>query len=1068
MSAFAVKRPVFTFVTMLLILILGTVSVTRIPLKLIPDLNPPVAVVVSNYEGASPTEVLEKVTKPLESQLSTLPGLQSIQSTSQEGSNLLFLEFSWSTNIETIENEVISRINQTPIPDEASTPRFLKFDPSQFPIIQLAIRGETEGSNVQELAKQLQTELAKIQGVASVDSSGAVTENITITLDEGALTDNNLTSTQVVNTIRANNISSPGEPIVRDEQQLSTRIVSEIQSIDEIRELVITANPNTGNEVTVDDVATLAIADPDQSTITRANEFDAVLFSILQEADANTASVSSNFEDELNNLLTQEQFADIEADILFDQGDYIEIAIKNIATSLVLGGLFAMLVLFFFLRNVKSPLIIGVAIPYSVVLTFVLMYFADFSLNIMTLGGLALGIGMLVDNAIVVIENINRHLSLKKKPKEAAVDGTKEISSAITASTLTTVVVFLPVVFISGIIGEIFLEFALTISFSLVASLVVSVTVVPMLASRLLRAPKSDKGTIRVASKPARTMERIAEWSLKRRWTVIMLTVLVLLGSVFGFVRVGTEFLPATDEGFFTIRVSLDDGTSLQETERTVAAIEEILEDREPVDVFVSLIGSTQEGSFQGTGSSNQAELYVKMKGLADRDISTLAFMDGIREEMEKAATNVNDSAELNLATQSAAGSSPDELSFSVRDSDKARLDEAILQLEEALSGLEEVRDLTIDREEVIPELQIEINREEARVQGLTPAQIASYVGEATRGVTATQIVNENNEVQQVFVQLEEEAYGTIDELNNLQLRNGAGQLIELQAVASVTEGEGPVALNRIDEQDAVQFTLTYASTVSLGEVSQLVDEKIQELGLPDSTQIAFGGDRELLEDAINDLLLAFGLAIVFVYLVMAAQFESFKYPFVIMFTVPLMVAGVGYALLVTETPISVTVMIGLIVLAGIVVNNAIVLVDMINQRKREGTATYDAIVEAVKMRTRPILMTALTTILGLVPLALGIGEGTEINQPMAITVIGGLVFSTFLTLIVIPVVYSFFDPTTRRMKKYLKRRQEPSRLKKYEPLLRSIEEVDESSDREEAIQLLEDSLRRLRKDDRE
>ncbi|RLQ97123.1 efflux RND transporter permease subunit [Falsibacillus albus] len=1015
LSNFSIRRPVFTIVTMFLILILGTVSLLKIPLKLIPDINPPVGVVVASYPGASPAEVVEKVTKPLEQSLSTLPGIKKIRSTSQEGSNFILLEFSWSTSIDGIENDVLQRINQTPIPEDVEQPKFLKFDPSQFPIIQLSLRSETDEKDLKKLSEKLKQELTKVKGVANVNVSGSFVDQINVQLDQEKLKKYKLSQTDVVNTIQSNNISMPGDTVLTNGKELTTRVISSLHGTDDIKKLVLSINPLTGKKIRIEDVASVDLGNKDERTITRSNQKSSLLLSVLQESDANTADVSKEFQGQLARLLKEKRYEGIKSDILFDQGDYIQQAIGNIASSLIVGGLFAMLVLFLFLRNIKSPLIIGVAIPYSVIVTFVLMYFSHFALNIMTLGALALGIGMLVDNAIVVIENIYRHLSMGKDPKKASMDGAKEVGGAITASTLTTIAVFLPVVFITGLIGQLFTQFALTISFSLFASLIVALTVIPMLASRLLKTPKGDPEARRRRSKGMNLLDRSIRWSLNHRKTVLGLSTILLLAGTLCLTKVGMEFLPATDEGTFTIGVKLENGTSLSETNKVVQSIEGQLKKEKDVDVYVSLVGSTQEDAFRGSGSTNEAEIYIKMKPLSKRNRSVFKFVDDMKGKLKDAAAKVNPSSEITYNLQSSSGTSPQTLTFSVQDTDSKRLNNTVQKIYDSLEGTKDINDISTDQMERVKEIQIDIKRDEALKAGMAPVQIAKMVNDITRGKIATQIISNSSDVYGVFVKYDSKITRNLEQLKKLQLKKPDGQFIALNQLADITIGDGPVKIERIDQQNAVQFTIKYDSKTNLGSISNVVDNKIAQLNLPGETEITFSGDRQLLDDSIDDMLLAIGLAIVLVYIVMAAQFESYKYPFVIMFTVPLMIIGVGAALYATGTSISVSSIIGVIVLAGIVVNNAIVIVEYINQRKEEGMDSYEAIVLSVKDRARPILMTALTTILGLVPLALGIGEGTEINQPMGITVIGGLVSSTFLTLFIIPVVYSYFDKSLRK-----------------------------------------------------
>lgn len=1012
-SNFSIKRPVFTIVTMFLVIILGAVSFFKIPVTLIPELNPPVAVVVTSYPGASSTEVDEKLTKPLETSLSTAPGLKSMQSSSQEGANFILLMFDWSTNIDDVQLDIMQRIDQVAVPDGANSPRFMKFDPAQFPVIQLSLSSKAEDADIRNLAEQLETELRRAKGVASVTVSGKLLEEVQIILSQEKLEEFGLTQTDIVQMVQANNVALPGEPIdTEDGKRLTTRIVSTFTTITDIRNVVVGMNPLTGEKVTVGDVGDVAMLETESNSETRANDHPAVLMSVLQESGANTATVSTAFKDALDELLAQDEYKDIEANILFDQGDYVKLAINNIGQSLLLGGIFAMVVLFFFLRGIKSPIIIGVAIPYSVIVTFVLMFFADFSLNIMTLGALALGIGMLVDNAIVVIENIERHLSMDKGPKEAARDGAKEISGAITASTLTTLAVFVPVIFISGLIGQIFTEFALTISFSLFASLVVALTVVPMMASRMLKRPRKNIEARRRRSKSLNNFERSVKWSLKHRTLVLLTTAILLVGSGFGLYKVGTEFLPATDEGFFSINVKLPNGSSLSATNEIVERIETRLKKEKDIDVYVSLIGGNQQSMAEGSSKTNTAELYVKLLPISERERSVFQFVDDVQPEIVKM---VGDEAKINFNMQTAAGSNPNTLTFMVQDTDEQRLNQVVTKLNKQLKEMDAVLEVSNNLQDTIEEIHVDVNREKAAELGLSPYQIAQTVNSITRGSTASQFIDKHGEVVSIVVKYDERYRDSISNLKKIKLKTPSGIFITLDEIANLSIKEGPVSIQRVDQSHSVTFDVKYESVFTLGEMTEKVNELFDHIGVPKETDISYGGDRELFESAIDDMLLAIVLAVVLVYIVMAAQFESFKYPFVIMFSVPLMIIGVAIGLYVTNTPISVTAIIGILVLVGIVVNNGIVLVDYINQRKDSGLDSYDAIIASVRDRVRPILMTALTTILGLIPLALGIGEGTEMNQPMGIAVIGGLISSTFLTLYVVPIMYSLFDRKTRR-----------------------------------------------------
>ncbi|MCH7320743.1 efflux RND transporter permease subunit [Solibacillus sp. MA9] len=1007
-SKFSINRPVFTIVTMLFVLLLGAVSLFKIPITLIPDLNPPIGVVVTSYPGASPIEVNEKVTKPLEQSLATLPGIKKVQSTSMENSNLIVLEFNWSTDMDKVQTEILQRIDLVPLPDDAGQPRFLKFDPSQFPVIQLALAAKNKDIDVRQIAESLEQELKRTDGVASVTVSGKIIEEIQIELDPAKLEQQNLTQTDVMQMVQASNISLPGAELNTQEGQLlTTRVISLFTSADQIADLTISVNPLTGEVLKVSDVATVKRQEPQATTITRANDQPAVLISVLQESGANTASVSEKFQAELNRLLDEPQYEGVEATILFDQGDYVRIAISNISSSLIFGGLFAMLVLFVFLRGFKSPLIIGIAIPYSVIVTFVLMYFADFSLNIMTLGALALGIGMLVDNAIVVIENIERHLEQGTSPTAAAINGTKEVALAITASTITTIAVFVPVMFISGLIGKIFTEFALTISFSLIASLIVSLTVVPMFASKFLTTKSTKLTEKRQTSWLYRNYKKALYWALEKKAVVLSVTVLLLAVSGFSLYKTGTEFLPATDEGFVTLSVKLPNGVSIEKTEEVVSELETIAKEYDEVDVVVSLIGGNQQSLSRGTSNPNEAEISIKLVDLSVRSRSVFDIVEQLEQQVK---SQIGERAEVAFSLSSSTGSTPNTLSFRATDSDEARLNESVTKIQQQLSQVDSITEVTTDLDETKEEIQIEIKRDEALKYGVLPAQIAQIVNTMMRGAFTTQIIAEDGEVLGVYTGFGKAYRENIEALKTMKLRTNAGVFVELQELAHIEIMQMQTAIRRSDQASAVAIFVKYKTTESLSGISTKVDKAIEQANIPNTTKIIFGGDRELFDSAKHDMILAIILAVILIYLVMGAQFESFKLPFVMIFSVPLMVIGVAISLWFTNTLLGVTAIIGILILVGIVVNNGIVLVDYINQKRQQGFDVQEAIVTGAQDRMRPILMTALTTILGLVPLALGIGEGTEMNQPMAIVVIGGLISSTFLTLFIVPIIYRLIE----------------------------------------------------------
>lgn len=997
----SIKRPVMTTITMLLVLILGVISLTRIPLKLIPDINPPVAVVVTSYPNAGPEEVQQKVSAPLEQELSTLQGLDEISTQSQEGSSLILLKLDWNTSVKDIETDVLQKIGNVNLPDDAAKPRFLKFDPSQLPVIQFGLSSDMPVNEFNERVESLTEELKRIDGVASVDTNGGLTKEVAITVNPDKLKKTGLTFSQLAKLIASQDISLAGTNIVQDDRVISTRVLSDVRSLDQLKELPLAAVMN--EEVRLKDVATVKEQTVQPKSITRAAGQPAVLVNVLEMSNADTTQVANDFQKTLKDKLDSPVYKNIEATVLFSQGDYINRSIQSIGTALLLGASFAMAVLFLFLRNIRSPLIIAVAIPYSVIFTFVLMFFSGFTLNILTLGGLALGVGMLVDNAIVVIENINRHLSMGRNPKEAAYAGAREVAGAITGSTLTTVVVFLPVVFISGIIGDIFKEFSATIAFSLIASLVVALTVVPMLASRFLKNPKA-------IGQPAyqKVIGRLLEGALQHKALTLMSVLALIVLSIFNLLRAGMIFLPETDEGFMTVNVDMGNGVEKSVTRDALKEMTVYLEREPSIDYTLSVAAVSERGGVTGQTSDNKGTIYIKMKPLNDRDISTSEVSDKVRPELQKIARTYEKEAEVNLQNSSSTGTDAKTYTFNLSHPSRQLLLKDEKKLTSALRDIKGVVAVQNNLMETTKEQVIVLDRGKLAEKQLNASEVATEISTLMRGqFLFTMTLNDQLE----DVSLRMPAQILENQLDDIMIGKNNEKTVTLKEVSKTVKMDSPVKIETIDKNPAIQYTLDLKSGTSTSEVRQAVDQAAEKLD--DETELTASGDQALIDDSKDDLILALVLAVLLVYFVMAAQFESFKYPFIILMTVPLTIIGIALSMLLTHIPLSLSVMIGMLVLIGIVVNNGIVLVDFINQRRRTGLSKLDAVTESVALRTRPILMTALTTILGLIPVALGLGDGGEINQPMGIVVIGGLLFSTFLTLIIIPLVYLLFDTIT-------------------------------------------------------
>ncbi len=1019
LSDFSIRRPKFTIVVMIILMLLGIVSLTRLPLQLMPNIQPPIAAVATTYQGAGPEEVMEDVTKPIESELSSINGLSNISSQSQESSSVVILEFGYDMTIDEVESDITRALESVQLPEQAGDPSFLEFDISMMPSIQMAVT--SSGENVADYQGQvdgLVTELENIEGVASISQNGTVVEEIQVNLDVDALSEANMTQSDVAGLIEANNISIPNATIVDTESRtsISTRTVSNIDGVETLRELVIADLPD-GGTLTLDDIADVSVEEQDSNSITRLNQDNALSIDVMLASDANASNVNSEFNEVLNEKLDEDEFSNLTVETLYDEGEYIDLAINSVYTSLISGAVLAMFILFAFLRNLKAPLIIGLAIPFSVITTFALLFFTNISINLMTLGGLALGIGMLVDNSVVVIENIYRHLSMGKNPKKAASDGTKEVASAIIASTLTTAAVFAPVVFVSGLVGQLFTPLAITVVFSLFASLFVALTVVPMISSRILDAPKENIEKARSERPYMKLLTRFTRWTLQHRLLVMIITLLLVAAGILGIINQGMTLMPESDEGALTIEIEKEQGTIYEDTFETVQSIEQQLEDYSEVEMYLSNVGSLQP-MMAMSEETNKASITATLVSQADRNVTTNEFISNIEDEIE----GLDESAEINVIPMSQSGmsSEPNTLMLSVSDDNAERLAESETIIIDELEADGQIDGVASSREDMVEEMQIRVDRDAARENGLQPAQIGQALYEASNGVEAS-TVEANDDYLSINVKYPDTYLDSVSNFETLEIPNAEGEYVAISEVAELEETEMLPLITRSDQEETSELTVTYSSDMSLNEAGTYVEDIVAGADFSEDTHYSVGGDLEMLGDAIPQMLLAIVLGVVFIYLVMVAQFESFRHPFIVIMAMPLSIVGVMAALVLTNSPLSVVSFVGIIMLLGIVVNNSILLVDYTNQQKEKGIPTLEALELSVQHRFRPIVITALTTALGMLPLAIGVGEGGEMIAPMGTVVIGGLVSSTFFTLFVIPIFYSYIDKETRNMhKKYM------------------------------------------------
>ncbi|MBN2287414.1 MAG: efflux RND transporter permease subunit [Tissierellales bacterium] len=1029
-SKFSVNRPVTITMIVLIIVLIGTVSLTKLPIDLLPSIEYPVAVVLTNYSGVGPEEMENLITRPLEDVLTTVENIDSIQSISREGMSLVILQFNFGTNMEFAALEMREKIDMVKgfLPDGADDPTVFKFDPNAIPIMYMTIESEGDLFTTQNLAEDIvKARLERIDGVASVDVGGGYSREIEVQLIESSIEGYGITLDYISQILAGDNLNLPGGEVYKGDKALNVRTLGEFTSLEEIRNTNIPLP--RGGIIRLTDVADVNLINTDRQSIAKYNGEDTLEISIMKQSGVNTVTVSNSIKKQIESL--EREYPNISMKIVFDQADFINRAIGQMIRSALAGGVLAVIILLLFLKNIRSTLIISLTIPISVIATFILMYFTNVTMNMMTLGGLALGIGMLVDNSIVVLENIFRHRTEGMNIREASILGANEVGMAVTASTLTTIAVFLPIVFVQGITSTIFRELAMTVTFALLGSLAIALTMIPMLSSKLLsiksikfdvaaeeEGKSTDKGLL---NKLRIQYRKILNVSLNHRRLVFFLGIVVFAVSVLSLTMVGSSFFPGTDEGQLDISISLPTGAELKETEEIASEIEKILQDIPAVDYVFSSIGSG--GGFGGmsASSANRASLTVMLKDLTERDKTTFEMADEIRtltKDIPGAEIGVTSASRM-MATGFGGGG----ISVSIRGDDIEILERLSLDIKEIIEQVEGTREVTSSLEEGIPEVQIRVDKDKAAQYGLTSYGVANNVRNTLLGKTATRFKFEGEEIN-VVIKGDAQYSESLSNLGLIPLSIPSGGTVQLSQVADIVQDLGPVTIQRQDQARVVTVSSeTFGRDVQ--SVTDDINTRLADYQLPQGYIISYGGESELIEDAFNDLLLVLILAIVLVYMILAAQFESLVQPLAIMFTVPLALSGGFLGLFITGVDLSVPAIIGFIVLVGIVVNNAIVLVDYINKRRSFGEDRREAILNAGPIRLRPILMTAMTTIIGLLPLSLGIGEGSELQMPMAVVVIGGLLLSTILTLVYVPVVYTIIDDIACFLRRFLRIKEE-------------------------------------------
>ena len=1042
---FSVSKRVTVTMLIAIVLVLGGIAFSRLGLDLLPDIDYPVVSVLTQYAGVSSEDIENLITRPVEEAVSTVNRVKSVNSFSQEGVSVVMVEFEWGTNLDFAAQDIRDGIGliQDYLPEDAVAPLVVKFDMSIMPVMLYGVT--SEDMNTLELRQLLKDvvkgRIERQEGVASLRLMGGLVREIQVRVDASKLEARALSLDQVVGALRFGNLNLPAGHITKGYKEFLVRSMGEYQNLSEIENTIVGMTSGTGTPIYLKDIAEVADAHHEVRSYGRTQKRDSIILMVSKQSGANTLQVGNRVKKELKEI---EQIlpSDVRFHLFFDQSEIIRRITSRTGGNAVVGGILAVLMIFFFLRNWRPTFTIAMAIPLSIIATFIAMYFAGYTLNLMTLAGLALGVGMLVDNAVVVIENIFRHLEEGADRITAAKEGAREVAMAITASTLTTMTVFLPMIFATGIAGKLSRGLALTISFALLASLFVALTLVPMLASVIFKRQRpalsgvegtdpgqanqkrfgeGDSSRMTLFEGIKERYQRVLRWSLSHRKTVLGVTAALFLISLGLIPIVGTEFMPSSDQPFIMLNVEMPVGTSLEETNRLVGKIEDILIAEEGV-LTVGAFGGLSESSKMDVAFGsvdagiNVGQLSARLVDKKLRKRSDVEIMDAVRSKLPE-VEGVKFKF-MDMSKQMMGGGAAAPVDIKVFGKDLATLREISEKIVRRIEGIEGLRDLDTSLRAGKPELRIRIDHEKAGRVGLSVGQVAGTIQTAMQGKVAGQLRSKGDEFD-IRVRFREGDRTAIEDIENLTVRSPLGFQIPLKQVAHLEYGEGPVKLDREDQSRLVSVTANVFGR-DLGSIMTDVKNAVAPMakGFPSGYFVEFGGDYEQMMETFVALGAALLLAVLLVYMVMAASFESFAQPLVIMTTLPLAWIGVGLMLLIAGKTISLVSFLGLIMLAGIVVNNGIVLIDYTNQLRKRGVEQHEALIQAGATRLRPILITSGTTILGMIPMALSTSEGAEMRSPIALTVIGGLLTATVLTLVIIPVVYSIVDRISYRTSK--------------------------------------------------
>jgi len=1053
----SVKHPVTTSMVFLALLILGLVSLSQLGLELLPDISFPTVVVFTPYPGVGPEEIESSISEPIEDAVSTLNGVERISSASSEGVSMVVINFTWRTNMDTIVSEIREKVTaiEDDLPAAAERPAIVRFNPEFLPSIVLNVSSRTSGLDLRRLAEEvIVPELEKIEGVATVEVFGGKIAAVTCKLDLNSIRKLDIPILRILRVFEAENVNLPAGSISIEDRYIVLRALGEFTSLRDIENVLIGYKDTVA--VYLGDVAEVSLGHLPREQFFRTESGEGVQLAVRKQPGHNTVDINRMVKEQIHRL-RRKLPPSVEVKLQSDQSDQILNSIGSVARAAWQGGLLAVLVLLFFLRSIPSTLIISVAIPVSVVATFSLMNFAGISMNIVSLMGITLGVGMFVDNSIVVLESNFRKTLAGMPPGEAAVAGTAEVGTAITASTLTTLVVFFPLVFVKDFAGLIFQDLAYTVVFALFISLVMALTLVPVLCSRFLRLPRTHRVNnsggsldrnladldVSLADIEVHTGNRLVDgitgriqewlrrmdelyekairWALEHTAAVILSAVFLLVISLASVALLGMEFLPESDEGQFAISMETRIGSSFQKTEEKVLEAEQIIRELAKEDLQSISTSIGRGGTMQGAAERG-SHLSVLEIRLVDKDRRGRTVWQIINELSERLGRGVMDSRfrfSLQgvgaLATTVTGDSEPIVVGISGDDLDRSYV--YAQRIASRMERVQGVRDVDLSYKTGKPELQFRIKCKEAAGLGLSTLEIAATLRTAYKGSKVATFRGTDDKYD-VYVILADADRNSLKGIQKLFFVNPLGETIPLENVVEVVQGIGPLTIGRENRTRIIEVTGALTGERALNRVMADIQEEVSGLGsVPPGIELSYSGSYQQMQESFRSLLFVLILAVALVYMVLASQFENLLHPLIIMFSVPFCIIGLVAALVVTGTTFSMMSFIGAILLVGIVVNNAIVLIDYMNRLQERGLSVREAIIRGGKTRLKPILMTSFTTIFGLLPMAIGVGAGSELRAPLGRAVVGGLLTSSFVTLILIPTLYWLVESRIRKRK---------------------------------------------------